>query len=193
MKAWKKTSPELLVAFDKALPASPGVTRRPMFGYASAFVNGNMFAGTFQDAIVVRLAEDDRVALLKKGAAPFEPMGSPDEGVRRRSGFHRRLAEGAWCVDRAGVSVRARVTSEDHSETEHGDESCCRETDDRKADDRQKKLRRRPRRAAAKRTRRPTNKRGVGSYSTESPNVYIAVPTRRRRCGCRAVACSSSP
>lgn len=49
-----------------------------MFGYASAFVNGNMFAGTFQDAIVVRLAEGDRVALLKvKGAAPFEPMGRP--------------------------------------------------------------------------------------------------------------------
>ena len=46
-----------------------------MFGYASAFVNGNMFAGTFQEAIVVRLAEDDRAALLKlKGAAPFEPM-----------------------------------------------------------------------------------------------------------------------
>lgn len=78
MKAWKKTSPELVAAFDKALPTSPGVTRRPMFGYASAFVNGNMFAGTFQDSIVVRLDERDRVALLKvKGAAPFEPMGRP--------------------------------------------------------------------------------------------------------------------
>ncbi|MDP9282368.1 MAG: TfoX/Sxy family protein [Chloroflexota bacterium] len=78
MKVWKKTSPELTAAFDKAVPASPTVTRRPMFGYASAFVNGNMFAGTFQDAIVVRLAETDRAALLKlKGAAPFAPMGHP--------------------------------------------------------------------------------------------------------------------
>jgi TfoX/Sxy family transcriptional regulator of competence genes len=78
VKAWKKTSPELVAAFDKALPASPSVTRRPMFGYASAFVNGNMFAGTFQDTIVVRLTETDRAALLKvKGAAPFEPMGHP--------------------------------------------------------------------------------------------------------------------
>jgi TfoX/Sxy family transcriptional regulator of competence genes len=78
VKAWKKTSPELVAAFDKAVPAAPSVTRRPMFGYASAFVNGNMFAGTFQDAIVVRLAETDRAALLKlKGAAPFEPMGHP--------------------------------------------------------------------------------------------------------------------
>jgi TfoX/Sxy family transcriptional regulator of competence genes len=78
MKAWKKTSPELVAAFDKAVPISPSVTRRPMFGYASAFVNGNMFAGTFQDSIVVRLAETDRAALLRvKGAAPFEPMGHP--------------------------------------------------------------------------------------------------------------------
>lgn len=78
MKAWKKSSPELVAAFDKALPASPAVTRRPMFGYASAFVNGNMFAGTFQDAIVVRLADPDRASLLKmKGAAQFEPMGHP--------------------------------------------------------------------------------------------------------------------
>lgn len=78
MKAWKKSSAELVAAFDKALPTSPTVTRRPMFGYASAFVNGNMFAGTFQEAIVVRLADTDRAALLKmKGAAPFEPMGRP--------------------------------------------------------------------------------------------------------------------
>ena len=78
MKAWKKTSPELVATFDKAVPVSPSVTRRPMFGYASAFVNGNMFAGTFQDSIVVRLAETDRAALLKvKGAAPFAPMGHP--------------------------------------------------------------------------------------------------------------------
>jgi TfoX/Sxy family transcriptional regulator of competence genes len=78
VKAWKKTSPELVATFDKAVPVSPSVTRRPMFGYASAFVNGNMFAGTFQDSIVVRLADTDRAALLKlKGAAPFEPMGHP--------------------------------------------------------------------------------------------------------------------
>jgi len=78
VKAWKKTSPELVAAFDRAVPTSPAVARRPMFGYASAFVNGNMFAGTFQDSIVVRLAETDRAALLKlKGAAPFEPMGHP--------------------------------------------------------------------------------------------------------------------
>jgi TfoX/Sxy family transcriptional regulator of competence genes len=78
MKPWKRTPPETVAAFEKAVPASPTITRRPMFGYASAFVNGNMFAGTFQDAVVVRLSETDRAALLKvKGAAPFEPMGRP--------------------------------------------------------------------------------------------------------------------
>jgi len=46
-----------------------------MFGYASAFVNGNMFRRTFKDSIVVRLAEVDRAALLKlKGGRSFEPM-----------------------------------------------------------------------------------------------------------------------
>jgi len=78
MKVWKKTPPELVAAFDKAVPVSPSVTRRPMFGYASALVNGNMFAGTFRDSIVVRLAETDRATLLKvKGAVPFAPMGHP--------------------------------------------------------------------------------------------------------------------
>jgi TfoX/Sxy family transcriptional regulator of competence genes len=78
VKAWRKTSPKVVAAFENAVPSSPEVTRRPMFGYASAFANGNMFAGTFQDTIVVRLAEADRAALLKlKGAAPFEPMGHP--------------------------------------------------------------------------------------------------------------------
>ena len=99
MKAWKKTSPELVAAFDKAVPASPSVTQRPMFGYTSAFVNGNMFAGTFQDSIVVRLAETDRAALLKlKGAAPFEPMGHPmKEYVVVPAGIVAKSKElGAW-------------------------------------------------------------------------------------------------
>jgi len=99
VKAWKKTSPQLVATFDKALPTSPSVTRRPMFGYASAFVNGNMFAGTFQDTIVVRLPETDRAVLLKvKGAAPFEPMGHPmKEYVVVPAGIAAKPKElGAW-------------------------------------------------------------------------------------------------
>ncbi|HEY6203367.1 MAG TPA: TfoX/Sxy family protein [Candidatus Limnocylindria bacterium] len=116
MKAWKKTSPELLAAFDKAVPASPRVTRRPMFGYASAFVNGNMFAGTFQDSIVVRLAETDRAALLKlKGAAPFEPMGHPmkEYVVVPASIVSKPKELGAW-IERAhrhGLTLPAKTTA----------------------------------------------------------------------------------
>jgi TfoX/Sxy family transcriptional regulator of competence genes len=70
-----------------------------MFGYASAFVNGNMFAGTFQNSIVVRLAETDRAALLKvKGATPFAPMGHPmKEYIVVPAGIVAKPKElGAW-------------------------------------------------------------------------------------------------
>ena len=72
---WKKSPPELIAAFEKAAPKDPRAVKRPMFGYPALFVNGNMFAGTYQDKVVVRLPEADRGKLLKeKGAAPFEPM-----------------------------------------------------------------------------------------------------------------------
>lgn len=46
-----------------------------MFGYPALFANGNMFAGTYQDKIVVRLPEAERSELLKlKDAGAFEPM-----------------------------------------------------------------------------------------------------------------------
>src|SRR5947209_2552382 len=71
---WTKTPPELAAAFDKAAPKDPRVVRKPMFGYPALFLNGNMFAGTFQDKIVARLAEDARERALRSGAKPFEPM-----------------------------------------------------------------------------------------------------------------------
>ena len=71
---WKKTPPELVATFDTAAPDDPRVTRKPMFGYPALFVNGNMFASTFQDKVVVRLGEADRAELERRGAAQFEPM-----------------------------------------------------------------------------------------------------------------------
>jgi TfoX/Sxy family transcriptional regulator of competence genes len=71
---WKKTPPELAATFDKAAPKDPKVVRKPMFGYPALFLNGNMFAGTFQDKVVARLAEDARARALASGAKPFEPM-----------------------------------------------------------------------------------------------------------------------
>jgi len=71
--AWKKSPPELIAAFEKAKPADPSVTSRPMFGYPALFLKGNMFAGTYQDQIVVRFG-DDRTIAGAKTAKAFEPM-----------------------------------------------------------------------------------------------------------------------
>ena len=71
---WKKTPPELVARFDRAAPKDPRVVRKPMFGYPALYLGGNMFAGTFQDKVVARLSEPQRVTALKAGAKPFEPM-----------------------------------------------------------------------------------------------------------------------
>ena len=42
-----------------------------MFGYESAFVNGNMFAGTFQESLVVRQSDDERLVV---GAGEHVPV-----------------------------------------------------------------------------------------------------------------------
>jgi TfoX/Sxy family transcriptional regulator of competence genes len=70
---WKKSPPEIVAAFEKARPSDAKVTARPMFGYPALFLNGNMFAGTFQDKIVVRFGEDRTIAGAKT-AQQFEPM-----------------------------------------------------------------------------------------------------------------------
>ncbi len=69
---WKPASDEWVRAFDAALPED--VERRKMFGYPAAFVNGNMACGLHQDGLILRLGDDDRVALVKDGGVPFEPM-----------------------------------------------------------------------------------------------------------------------
>lgn len=75
MPSWKRSSAELVAAFDAALPADPRVERRSMFGYPCAFSGGNMFAGLHEEKLVVRLSEVDRDALRAlRGAAVFEPM-----------------------------------------------------------------------------------------------------------------------
>ena len=71
---WVKTPPEIVAAFDKAAPKDPRVVRKPMFGYPALYLNGNMFAGTFQDKVVARLPEAGRARAMKAGAKPFEPM-----------------------------------------------------------------------------------------------------------------------
>jgi len=71
---WKKTPPALAAVFDKAAPKDPRIVRKPTFGYPALFLNGNMFAGTFQDKIVARLSAADREKAMLNGVKQFEPM-----------------------------------------------------------------------------------------------------------------------
>ena len=70
---WEKTPTEILAAFDAAAPDDPRVERRPMFGYRALFLGGNMFAGTYQDKVVVRFGEERTIAGATT-AKTFEPM-----------------------------------------------------------------------------------------------------------------------
>ena len=70
---WTPSPPELVQIFGEVGPGPPTV-RKKMFGYPAAFINGNMFAGLFQDNVIVRLAERERGELIREGGRPFEPM-----------------------------------------------------------------------------------------------------------------------
>jgi len=77
-----KADKEVEVFFRSVLPDDPRIIVKPMFGHAAAFVNGNMFAGTFGKEMFVRLSDGDGSVLMKeKGASGFAPMeGRPMKG-----------------------------------------------------------------------------------------------------------------
>ena len=68
-----KPPPKLIETFEAVTPGPPAQPRK-MFGYPSAFVNGNMFMGLFRDTMIVRLPEEMRENLFALGGRPFEPM-----------------------------------------------------------------------------------------------------------------------
>jgi len=73
---WRPASNEVVQLFQNMVPPVPDITVRKMFGYPAVFVKGLMFAGVFQDSIIVRLSPEDRASLLQvEGAALFDPMG----------------------------------------------------------------------------------------------------------------------
>ncbi len=82
MPKFEPAPEELVHAFDNAMKDFPMATPRKMFGYPAAFVNGNMFAGLFQDAMFLRLSDEDRASFRSEfGARLFEPMpGRPMRG-----------------------------------------------------------------------------------------------------------------
>lgn len=83
--AWARSLQSLVDLFAAVLPDDPRIERRKMFGYPAAFVNGNMFAGLFQDQMFARLAPEERALLeAAHGPLPFEPMaGRPMKDYTR--------------------------------------------------------------------------------------------------------------
>lgn len=70
-----KADEDTEVFFRSLLPGEKKIVVKPMFGHIAAFVNGNMFAGTFGRQVFVRLPDEEAALLLnEKGAAKFEPM-----------------------------------------------------------------------------------------------------------------------
>jgi TfoX/Sxy family transcriptional regulator of competence genes len=74
MPHFTKAPESLVAAFTKAAEGVTGASQRTMFGYPAAFLSGNMFAGVFQDTVIVRLPQELREALIEQGGRPFEPM-----------------------------------------------------------------------------------------------------------------------
>jgi TfoX/Sxy family transcriptional regulator of competence genes len=75
MPTFSKPPATVVAAFETAVAPLPGIERRTMFGYPSAFHGGNMFACVFQDRMMFRLSPEDRAeALALAGAKLFAPM-----------------------------------------------------------------------------------------------------------------------
>ena len=81
MPAFTKSPPELVERFAVVLERFPETERRKMFGFAAAFVGGNMATGLFRDRWLVRLPAAEVDAAIAAGAESFEPMpGKPMKG-----------------------------------------------------------------------------------------------------------------
>jgi TfoX/Sxy family transcriptional regulator of competence genes len=73
--AWRKSPPTLVSLFDSVIPDDRRISRRKMFGYPAAFVNGNLFAGLHQESFILRLSAADREIMKDRlGATTFEPI-----------------------------------------------------------------------------------------------------------------------
>jgi hypothetical protein len=72
---WKKAPDALKALMEKAM-AGIDAQKRTLFGFPCWFVNGNMFAGLFEDSVFVRLSPAQREEARAAGRAfpPFAPM-----------------------------------------------------------------------------------------------------------------------
>lgn len=70
-----EVSPAAVAAYERALPADERVEKKKMFGTPCAFVNRQMFFGTFGDSLIARVGPQRVGALVgQPGITTFEPM-----------------------------------------------------------------------------------------------------------------------
>jgi TfoX/Sxy family transcriptional regulator of competence genes len=77
VEKWRKPDEELVRLLDEtigSLEFDGPVDFRPMFGCPAYFTGGNLFAGVWQETVMLRLDEDDRAQVAAAGGRPFEPM-----------------------------------------------------------------------------------------------------------------------
>ena len=77
MSPWDKPNEQLVKLLDETVAGiefDAPVDYRPMFGCPAYFTGGNLFAGVWQETMMLRLSEDDRAAVTAAGGVPFEPM-----------------------------------------------------------------------------------------------------------------------
>lgn len=71
----KPTKPALQKRFLATAAKVPGAETRSMFGQYGALIADRMFAGTFEDLVVMRLPEPERLLYMRAfGGRAFEPM-----------------------------------------------------------------------------------------------------------------------
>ena len=77
MSPWDKPNERLVKLLDEivaTLEFDAPVDYRPMFGCPAYFTGGNLFAGVWQETMMLRLSEDERAEIAAAGGRPFEPM-----------------------------------------------------------------------------------------------------------------------
>lgn len=60
--------------YDRTVPTDPRAVKGQMFGHPCAFVNGNMFFGTFAQTLMARVGVRRAAELTTQGLEIFEPM-----------------------------------------------------------------------------------------------------------------------
>lgn len=74
-RKWRPAPQALIDTFEACLRNFPHIAQRHMFGYPAAFANGYLFAGLFENSVILKLPAEARSKLLKMpGASRFEPM-----------------------------------------------------------------------------------------------------------------------